>query len=170
MHYKAGFAGAAVTNHRDIVAWGFRIGGWVLGVPSLVAVVTVAVGLFVPGPARDKSPYLNVQTYGLVGLLTNGAKGVARMFGWLGGFLSWIEWALAIGFSASLVLAVILYFTGRGIARHSSGAGVVGIGLSVIFLLVWLTILMSLQRGGAMAVPAAGMALSLYTIWVLIWR
>jgi hypothetical protein len=132
--------------------------------------VAVVGGLFIPWPAPDKSPYLNVQTYGLVGLLNNGAKGVARMLDGLGGVLSWIEWALAIGLSGSLAFAVILYFTGRGIARHSTGAGVVGIGLSAIFLLIWLVILMSLQRGGAMAVPAAGIALSLYTIWVLIWR
>lgn len=158
-----------MTN-REIVAWGFRIGGWLLGVPSLVALVTVIAGLFVPRPAPDKSPYLDVQTYGVAGLLTNGAKGVGKALDGLGGFLSWVEWALAIGLSASLGLAVVLYFTGRGIARHATGAGVVGIGLSAIFLLVWLTILMSLPRGGAMAVPAVGMALSLYAIWVLVWR
>jgi hypothetical protein len=158
-----------VTN-REIVAWGFRIGGWVLGVPSLVALVTVIAGLFVPRPAPDKSPDLDVQTYGIAGLLTNGAKGVGKALDGLGGFLSWVEWSLAIGLSASLGLAVVLYFTGRGIARHSTGAGVFGIGLSAIFLLLWLTILMSLPRGGAMAVPAVGMALSLYAIWVLVWR
>jgi hypothetical protein len=112
-----------VTN-REIVAWGFRIGGWVLGVPSLVALVTVIAGLFVPRHRRPADQR------------RQGRRQRARRAGRLSEL-------------------------GRVVAPPAPGWR---------SILLWLTILMSLPRGGAMAVPAVGMALSLYAIWVLVWR
>src|SRR5512142_1947588 len=89
--------GAGALMHRDIVAWGFRIGGLLLGLPSLAALVAVLWARFAGGgPQTDKGAYLDVGTYGIAGLLHNGATGVGRAFAWLGGIASWVEGALAV--------------------------------------------------------------------------
>lgn len=157
-----------MPNHRQIVARGFRVGGWLLGAPSLAALLAVCASLvFVRAPA-DKSSYLDIGTYGIAGLIANGAKGVGDVLGWFGGIGVWIEEALAAGLAAALAFAIVLYLTGRGLARHSPAARIVGIGLSVVFLLFWTLVLLSLNRS-AMAVPAVGMGVSIYAIWVLGW-
>jgi len=138
----------------------------VLGAPSLAALLAVGTSLiFVRAPA-DKSSYLDIGKYGIAGLIANGAKGVGDVLGWFGGIGVWIEEALAAGLLAALAFAAVLYFTGRGLARHSPAARIVGIGLSVVFLLFWTIVLLSTSRS-AMAVPAVGMAMAGYSVWVL---
>lgn len=155
-------------NHRDIVAWGFCIGGALLGLPSMVGLVLIGGNLLLAPPAApDKSGMLDVGTYGIAGLIANGAKGVASMFDWLGGLAAWVEGALAVVLGVLVVFAVVLFFTGRGIARHASGAGAVGISLSVAFALFWLVVLLSVERGTPMLVPAVGLAMAGYAVWVL---
>src|SRR3569832_90056 len=156
--------------HRDIVAWGFRIWGLLLGLPSLVGLVLVLAARFSGGGKPTDGEYLDVGTYGIAGLLHNGAKGVGRAFDWLGGIASWIEGALAVVLGVLVVAGAALYFIGRGCARHTAGAGTRGIVLSVIFALVWAVVLLSVNRNAAMAVPALGLAMSLYAVWVLGWR
>jgi len=157
--------------HRDIVAWGFRIWGLVLGLPSLVGLVLIlAERLTDAGGKTTDGEYLDVGTYGITGLIANGAKGVGRAFDWLGGIASWVEGALAVVLGVLVVAGAVLFFIGRGIARHTSGAGTFGIVLSVIFALVWAVVLLSVNRNAAMAVPALGLAMSLYAVWVLGWR
>jgi hypothetical protein len=156
--------------HRDIVAWGFRIWGLVLGLPSLVGLALVLVARFSGGGKTADGEYLDVGTYGITGLIANGAKGVGRVFEWLGGIASWIEGALAVVLGVLVVAGAALFFIGRGIARHAPGAATFGIVLLVIFALVWAVVLLSVNRNAAMAVPALGLAMSLYAIWVLGWR
>jgi hypothetical protein len=158
-----------LRNHRVIVGRGFRVGGWMLGVPSLAALLLICTSLFFFRPTPDHSGYLDIGTYGIAGLLANGARGVGKAFEWFGGIATWIEEALAIGLLAAVLFAVMLVFTGRGIAHHSAPARIVALALSAVFLLFWLLVLLSLPRG-AMLVPAAGIGASFYAIWVLGWR
>jgi hypothetical protein len=158
-----------LTNHRLIVGRGFRIGGWLVGLPSLAALLLICASLFLLHPEPDKSSYLDVGKYGIAGLLANGARGVGQMFAWLGGLAIWLEEAIAIGLAAMVIFAASLYFTGRGIDRHSALARISAFGTALVFLLFWLVVLLSLSRN-AMAVPAVGVVASVYTIWVLGWR
>ncbi len=158
-----------MSNHRVIVARGFRIGGWMLGVPSLAALVAVCVSLFSPRPAADNSAYLDIGTYGIAGLLADGARGVGNLFAWLGGVGSWIEEAIAIGLLGIVLSAAVLYFTGRGIERHSTPARIVALAIAFVFLLFWLVVLLCLPRN-TMALPGLGVGVSLYALWVLCWR
>ena len=140
-----------------------------LGLPSLVALLVICVSLFLLHPEPDKSSYLDVGTYGIAGLLANGARGVGQVFAWLGGIAAWIEEAIAVGLIAAVLFAAGLYFTGTGIRRHSAPARIVAFAIALVFLFFWLVVLLSLSRS-AMAVPVMGVAVSLYTIWVLGWR
>jgi hypothetical protein len=158
-----------LRNHRLIVGRGFRIGGWLLGVPSLGALLLICTSLFVLRPSPDRSSYLDIGTYGIAGLLANGARGIGKVFEWFGGIAAWIEEALAVGLVGAVLFAAALVFTGRGIARQSAPARIVALALSVVFLFFWLVVLLSLPRG-AMLVPAAGVGASLYAIWALGWR
>ena len=157
-----------MTSHREIVAWGFCVAGGLVGLPSAVGLGLIGYDRFGARPSENTSEYLDIGKYGIAGLLHNGAKGVTDIFGWLGGIASWIEGVLAVVLAVALVFGIVLFFIGRGIARHAAGAGVAGIVLSVILLLAWSLILLS-TSGSAMALPAIGMVMSFYTIWVLGW-
>jgi hypothetical protein len=156
-------------NHRAIVARGFRIGGWVLGVPSLAALAAICINLFLLRPAPNKSSDLAIGTYGIAGLLANGARGIGRLFDWLGSIATWIEEALAIGLIGAVLFAVMLYSVSRGIERHSATARIVAFVVSCVFLLFWLALMFFLPRE-VLALAGLGVGLSLYTIWVLGWR
>ena len=158
-----------MTDHRQIVARGFRIGGWLLGVPSALGLLAIGASFVFLRTPENQSDYLDIGKFGIAGLLANGAKGVGDFLGGLGHIALWMEEILAAGLAAAVALAVILYFTGRGIARHARGANVVGLMLSIFFALFWLGVLLSTSRS-AMAVPAAGMAMAGYSVWVLGWR
>ena len=173
MRYKEGEGHSEIrdilVNHRMIVGWGLRIGGWIVGVPSLAALVMVCASLFSPVPAADNSPYLDIGTYGIAGLLANGAHVVGSVCAWLGHLLRWMLEAIAVGLAATLLFAVALSLTGRSVLRHAPAARVAAIVFAGLFLLVWSVALVSLPRS-AMAVSAIGVAASLYAIWVLGWR
>ena len=158
-----------MRNHQAIVGRGFRIAGWLLGIPSLVMLLVVCASLFLVHPEPDKSSYLDIGTYGIAGLLANGARGVGQLFAWLGGIAAWIEEAVAIGLVGAILFATVLYFTGRGIDRHSKPARIVGSAIAIVFLLFWLLVLLSLPRA-AMLLPSLGLGVSIYAVWVLGWR
>jgi len=44
-----------LRNHRVIVGRGFRVGGWMLGVPSLAALLLVCTSLLFLRPVPDLS-------------------------------------------------------------------------------------------------------------------
>lgn len=155
-----------------IVAYGFRALGLLIGVPSLLVLFDLVVNLFVlntPMPQPDNSPPLDVQKYGIVALLSYGARGVGAMFGALGALAEWVAQLLAMALFFVVLFALLLYFTGRGIAHHASWARVMGIAISVLVLIGWTSALSVLSREG-IVVACVGIAVSLYTIWVLGWR
>jgi hypothetical protein len=158
-----------MTDHRSIVATGFAVGGWLLGVPSAIGLLAMVAGLVFLRAPDDKSAYLDVGKYGIAGLINNGAKGVGDVLGFLGGIGGWLEGVLAVAFAVALGLAVLLVFAGRGIARHAAGWGVTGIVIASVFALFWAVVFLSTARSAA-AVPAAGTAAAGYAIWVLGWK
>lgn len=139
-----------------------------MGLPALVVLIVLVASL-AHTPTTDHSSYLDVQKYGIAGLLANGAHAASQLFGWLGGIAAWLGKALAVAFAAILLWAAVLYFVGSGIARRSAAARFMGLFMSLSWLLLSLTLLLFLPRG-MVVVPVLGTTLSLYVIWVLGWR
>jgi hypothetical protein len=166
-----------VSTHLRIVAGAFRIVGLLLGIPSIAALgveAYVAIDLgSLPAPPPDNSDYLDVGTYGLVGLLANAGKAVGTGLGKILGLLSsaapWVIGALAIASLALALVALLLYITGRGIRRRATWARIVGGVLTTGFVLISLRTLTVLPRD-LLILPCLIIALSLYTLWVLLRR
>jgi hypothetical protein len=152
-----------------VVGWSFRLGGWIVGLPSLLALAMVCASLISSTAGPDNSSYLNIGVYGIAGLLANGAHAVSNMFAWLGNVARWIAEVIAVGLAAILLFAAGLSVTGKGVLRHSESARIVAFVLALVFLLAWAVALFALPRS-AMILPVAGVAFSLYAIWVLGWR
>lgn len=141
-----------------------------MGLPALAMLIALIVTLAHPATPPDHSSYLEVQKYGIAGLLANGAHAASQMFGWLGGVAAWLGKALLVAFAAIFLWAAILYVVGRGIAKGSTGARVLGFLMALCWLLLSLALLLFLPRGMTMVLPVIGSALTLYVIWVLGWR
>ena len=164
-------------RNRRIVAGAFRIVALLLGVSATVAfggLTYFAIDLrSTPLPPPDKTPYLDIGTYGLVGLLSNSAKAVGAGVGPLLAHLSaaamWLITGLAIASLVVALFALLLYLTGRGIARHTRWARITASFISAVFLLVSILALTSLRQDLA-PLACVPVGLSLYSIWVLGWR
>jgi len=154
-----------------IVASGFRIAAWLVGAPSLAATIGLTVSVFLLGQAAapDNSQPLDLKTYGVAGLISNGAWGVAKVFGFLAGLGEWIAAGLAVVSLLATLAAVLLYFTGRGIGRHATWARIFGLLILSASLLVALG---GLSHTSPLAALFPGLLLgaSIYGLWVLLWR
>ena len=73
-------------------------------------------------PLPDTSASLDIQTYGLVALIANAARGAGYLLHFLAGFLTVILVILAVASVLALLLGVLLYLTGRGIGHHAAWA------------------------------------------------
>lgn len=160
-----------MSSHLSIVALELRVAGWLLGAPAMLSALSLTVGAFVlrPGPAVDLSHNLDIKTYGLVGLLENGMRGVAKTLEFLTGAAAWAFAALAVVSLAVLLVAAILYLTGRGIDHHATWARIVAILIflgslpiawGALFLLPRLLVLFDSLLIGAL----------IYSLWALICR
>lgn len=160
-----------MNRNRLFVSIEFRLVGALLAVLSLAALAdfanTALVMRAVPPP--DKRPFLDIGAYGLVGLLDNGAQVASRALYALGGLAAWLLVVLAVIAVVTLLFGVLLYFVGRGMRRGSGWTRVLGVGLTVFFALLPFSWLATVSRNGAL-VASVPIALSLYTLWVLIWR
>jgi len=163
--------------HRRIVAVGFRILGLLLGIPAFAALAGLTYSAIdlgsLPIPPPDNSAYLDVGTYGLVGLLSNGAKavgtGLGKLLALLSGAATWVVVSLAIALLLTLLFAVLLFFVGRGIGRHAKWARIVGMLLAAGFILAPIGVLAVLPRD-LMLLACLPFGLSFYTLWVLGWK
>jgi hypothetical protein len=158
-------------RHVKIVANGFRATGLLLGAVSLVSLFMFGGSLFLVGrqPPPPPSHPLDIQTYGLVGLLQNGAIGLGHALNFLGTLGLWLGVLIAVVSLVVLVVASLLFFIGRGVAAHAGWARIAA-GLCAGFaLLVCGSVLFSLPREGA-AIDGAFVVVVLYTLWVLGWR
>lgn len=160
-----------VLRPHLFVALEFRLAGLLLGLPGVIAlVVVVRDALFLrsaPPPAASEP--LDVGTYGLAGLLSNGAQGVGHALRALNGVATWLLILFAMAMLLVVAFAVLLYVTGQGIGHQAAWARVVALALSVLLALASCALL-ALLRGELAPFALLPLGLSLYTLWVLIWR
>jgi hypothetical protein len=143
---------------------------WLLGIPALAACVGLTLAFFeLRRAAAPEGHMLDVQKYGLVGLLTNGAVGADRVLGFLSGIASGVAAALAVLALIAVLWAVVIYLIGRGLARRAAWARVLGVMAAAGLLLVGLGALAIAPHRLALA-PWPPIAAALYALWALIWR
>jgi hypothetical protein len=159
----------AVPRHRLIVAAGFRIAGWVIGIPALLASIGLGVGAVLLGGGPSKTPYLDDGKYGLVGMLTNGVHAVVDVITFIGAMAGLFLAILAVLAAVIALFAVLLYLIGRGLRVAATWARVAGLIVAAVLMLNAAIALSLLNRGGEIvdAVVIAGLA---YAFWTLIWR
>jgi hypothetical protein len=160
-----------LPGHRLIVAAAFRIAGWVIGVPSMLATLGFVAGAFIfgSGPPQDNSPYLSVKTYGPTGALQNGAHAVGNLFSFMDMLATSILVVLAIFALAVTLFAVLLYLTGRGLKASAAWARIVAGLVSVLALANCAIALTALTSDGQLVDGLVMVGLS-YGLWVLVWR
>jgi hypothetical protein len=158
-------------HHQHIIAVAFRVCGWALGIPALLLFLDLSVNLIALHfrPAPDKLHLLDIGSYGLVGLLVNGAQVFGKLFEGISVVATWIMDAAAIISLIVVGFAAILYFTGQGIENHATWARVVAMLISVSIVLISLGAMTAVPRH-LLAVPILTMGASFYTLWVLGWK
>jgi hypothetical protein len=163
---------ASMISHLLIVAIGFRLTGALLGIAAIAELVElVDTALMLRRlPPPDNGPPLDIGTYGLVGLLSNGGRGVGKvMYAFLTGPANWLITLLTIVMLLVLLFSALLYLVGRGIGHHATWARVVAIMMSLGLILVSSSLATVMERNLA-PLAAVPVGLSLYTLWILIWR
>jgi hypothetical protein len=160
-----------LPRHRLIVAGAFRVAGFVVGVPSLLATLGCTVGaiLFGAGSAPNHSPYLDTKTYGPTGAMANGAHAIGDIFTFIGTLASAILVVMAIAALAATLFGLLLYVTGRGLKVAAAWARIVAGLVSVLTLANCLIALSALTNDGKVVVGLLVAGL-LYALWVLVWR
>ena len=142
-----------------------------LAVASITTLVDVAGTWFeirrLPPP--DVGPPLDIKTYGLVGLLHNAARGFGYGVHAMAGLFSILLVVLAVTAMFGLLVSVLLYLTGSGIGRHAIWARIVAILTASLLALASCAVMAVMRRDHA-PFAALPIGLSLYTLWVLIWR
>jgi hypothetical protein len=105
----------------------------------------------------------------LVALLVNTARGGGFVLHALAAVFS-IFLAILIAVAVlGLLLGLLLYLTGRGIGHHATWARIFAMLISAGLALTSCAVMMVMRRDNApFAVLPIG--LSLYSLWVLIWR
>jgi hypothetical protein len=158
-------------RHLVIVAIGFRVTGLLLALGSIADLVDLGhtALLIRKTPPPDTGAPLDVGTYGLVALLANAARGAGYVLHALtavAGVLLVILIAFAV---LALLFGVLLYLTGRGIGHHATSARIMAMLLSTGLALASVSLMVAMRRDHA-PFAALPIGLSLYTLWVLIWR
>jgi hypothetical protein len=160
-----------MVRHLTIVAIEFRLAGFLLALPAIATLLMVAdIALDLHElPPPDDSPPLDVGTYGFIALMANVARGLGPILRAIAGVAGWVAIALAAAAFVVLLFAALLYLTGRGIGQQATWARIIAIALSVGLALVSCAVMATLRRDMAVFATAP-LGLSLYTLWVLIWR
>jgi hypothetical protein len=158
-----------LPHHRLIVAAGFRVAGWVVGIPALLASIGLGVSAVLLGGGPSKTPYLDDRTYGLAGVLTNGVHAVADVIAFIGAMASLVMAVLAVLGLLVALFAVLLYLIGRGLKAAATWARVLGALVAALAMVNAAVALSVLSREGQIvdAVLIAGLG---YALWVLVWR
>ena len=150
---------------------GFRIAGLALVLASIAALADLADTAWVmrQTPPPDAAAALDIQTYGLVALIANAARGAGHALHALAGILSIILVVFAVAAVLALLFGVLLYLTGRGIGHHAVWARIMAMLISAGLALTSCAVMIMMRRDHApFAVRPIGV--SLYSLWVLIWR
>jgi len=167
----APFRRNALAQHRLIVARAFHIVGWALGAPAALAALSLGVGAFIlgHGPPPDHSAPLSLHTYGLVGLLANGAHGVAAALAFMSKAVSWALAGLALAALIVALFAGLIHWIGRGLRASALWARILG-GLITAILLLYAVLALSLLSRVAQIIDSLAVASFVYVLWVLGWR
>jgi hypothetical protein len=166
-----------MVRHLLFVAIGFRLAGALLAIASIAAIVDLGdtVLLIRRTPPPDTGAPLDVATYGLVAFVVNAARAGGYLLHALAA-VAGVLLVILIGLAVlALLFGVLLYLTGRGIGQHATWARIIGMMISFGFALVSFAVMMAIRRNlapdqAALAAFAVPIGLSLYTLWVLIWR
>jgi hypothetical protein len=160
-----------LTAHRTIVAWGFKLTGLLVGVPSAGAcgLMTIESMRAHQAAAPDDAHMISVHTYGIAGLLTDAGVGFDRLFGALAGLAAWAFGVLAVAALIAALWAALIYLIGRGVGRGATWARIAGGAFTLGLALVSFLAITSLPHR-LMIAPLPLLALALYTLWTLIWR
>ena len=160
-----------MNRHVSIVAAGFRFSGFLIGAPSALSLIgAAAAAIFLQfRPAPDASKPLDLKTYGLVGLLSNGARAVNHGVNALLGAAEMFCLFLAAASLAIALFAVLLWFIGRGLGRRVLWARIGASLLCVVLTLMSVVTLTSVSHGGE-PVAALFLGVSLYALWTLLFR
>lgn len=160
-----------MIRHLLIVAFGFRLAGILLAAASITTLVDVAETWFeirrLPPP--DAGPPLDIKTYGLVGLLHDAARDFGYGAHALAAFFSILLVVLAVAAVFGLLVSVLLYLTGSGIGRHAIWARIVAVLTAALLALASCAVMVVMRRDHA-PFAALPIGISLYALWVLIWR
>lgn len=113
--------------------------------------------------------FLDVQTYGLVGLLANAATGLGAAFSFLNGVLVGILVFLAVLALAATVFSGLVGFVGQGLKTSAKWARPAAVVLLSILALIGLFVLPDLAPMAQVADGAVLVVLS-YGLWALVWR
>jgi hypothetical protein len=160
-----------LNRHVVIVAAGFRFLGWVSGALSAISLIgaTAAAIILQLRPAPDPSRPLDLRTYGLVGLLNNGARAINHGLNALLGAAEVVCLVMAAISLAVLLLAVLLHVIGRRLARGAPWARVGG-GLAALGSAAISALFLSATTGEELAAPALALGVSLYALWTMVFR
>lgn len=159
-----------MDRHLLIVANGFRVIGFLLGIPSLLVCLWLTWGLIElawlkPRPDPSGSQAINVRRDGIIGIVVGLATGMGKAFEFAGDVAAFAMRMVDVGAVALTAVGACLFLTGRGLMLHAAWARIAGgIGASGILLISFLA-LTSLPRGGTFALIPLGV--SIYMLWVL---
>lgn len=158
-------------SHRRIVTRGFQISAWLLGVPSLLMALILGGSAFMIGSDHASRPpqYLDVPTYGLVGLLSNTVTGLGVAFSFMNGVVAGIFAMLAVLALTAALFAGVLGLVGRGLKVSAKWARPMAVVLLLVLALIGLLALTVLNSVAWFA-DGAVLAVLLYGLWVLVWR
>jgi hypothetical protein len=162
-----------LDRHLLIVANGFRVVGFVLGIPSLLVCLWLTWGLIElawlkPKPDPSGGQAINIGRDGIVAIVTAIATGMGKAFEFAGDAAAFAMRMVDVGAVALTVVGACLFLTGRGLILHAAWARIAaGVGASGILLISFLA-LTSLPRGGTFALIPIGV--SMYMLWVLVRR
>lgn len=157
-----------MTNHRAIVATGFRIFGLVTALPSSLMAITMGIAACIAPPSgvQQKSDYLSVTHYGLVGLVANAGTGANQILSLLNSLAAAILGLLAVLALIAALSGVLLYTVGRGMGTSARWARYMAAIITVAVLLNGLAGLGVMQDAPRL-VDAVSVILSIYVLWVL---
>jgi hypothetical protein len=160
-----------MVRHLLIVATGFRVTGLLLALASIATLVDLADTALVMKrtPPPDTSAPLDIGTYGLVALISNAARGANHLLHALAGVMSFILVMLAVAAVLTLLFGVLLFLTGRGIGHQAAWARIMAMLISAGLALLSCAVMVAMRRDHA-PFAALPIGLSLYSLWVLIWR
>ncbi len=157
--------------HRRILGVSFQAMGAILGASALITGLLLAVNAVALRGAAPihEAQSLEVQKYGLASLLSNSSHAIGKGLGLAVGAASWVFGALAICALFVTLLGALLFAAGRGVSRQASWARFTGGLITLAVLASGAVVVRHLSQTAAIA-DGVVMTLSLYGLWVLVWR